>query len=103
LLTSYRSELQGVVVYDPSVPDSINVATTLAGLDRAIVVSPTMAQQLAVAPYLLPVVDDLRGRFTTRLDAYQWEFDNVWAKDLVTNRMLIGLPPLRSGSVHLTD
>ncbi|TML61319.1 MAG: hypothetical protein E6G17_09660 [Actinobacteria bacterium] len=103
LLTKYRSSVAGMVVYDPKVPDSINVATTLAGLDGAVVASPALAQTLAADPYHLPVVADLRGRFATRLDAYRWEYDNLWATGRVTHRMLVGLPPLRAGSVHLAD
>jgi hypothetical protein len=91
LLAKYRRELKGVVVYDPLVPDSINVATTMAGLMSGVVVSPSLAEVLEAAPYKLPIIADLRGRFSGRLDAYAWAFDNLWPR--VTHRMLIGLPP----------
>ena len=32
LLDKYKADIQGAVVYDQSVPDTINLATTLAGL-----------------------------------------------------------------------
>jgi len=103
LLARYRSSISGVVVYDPAVPDSINVATSLAGVDNTVVASPTLAARLEGAPYGLPVVEDLRGRFASRLDAYRWEYQHLWVPNVVTHRMLVGLPPLQSPSVHLAD
>src|SRR6185369_328403 len=57
----YAKEIKGIIVYDPDIPDSINVATTLAGLKDAVVASPELAQQLTVAPYNLAVIEDLQG------------------------------------------
>ncbi|MDR9856395.1 GxGYxYP family putative glycoside hydrolase [Paenibacillus sp. VCA1] len=91
IVNAFKSEAKGVIVYDPQLPDSINVATTLAGLKNAVVASPELAQKLAAAPYHLPVVDDLRGRFKDRVDAYSWQFDHLWGE--TTHRMLIGLSP----------
>ena len=103
LLALYRSALAGMIVYDPAVPDSINVATSLAGAEHAVVASPALAAKLSAAPYRLPVTGDLRGRFHSRLDAYQWAYDHLWAPGTVTRRMLVGLPPFQSPSVHLAD
>ncbi|GIO13800.1 hypothetical protein J19TS2_33550 [Cohnella xylanilytica] len=91
LFNKYRKAVKGLIVYDPDVPDSINVATTLAGLKDAVVVSPEWADTLTAAPYNLQVLDDLRGRFEGKLDAYQWQYDQLWS--LTTHRMLIGLSP----------
>ena len=49
ILTAHRSSIQGLIIYDPDLPDTVNVATTLAGQRDGIVVSPTQAQDLA--PY----------------------------------------------------
>jgi hypothetical protein len=103
LLGTYGSSISGMIVYDPSVPDSINVATTLAGVDNAVVASPALATTLAAPPFNLKVVDDLRGKFLSRLDAYLWEYQNLWVPQKVTHRMLVGLPPFQSPSVHLAD
>ncbi|MBE1610755.1 GxGYxYP domain-containing protein [Actinopolymorpha pittospori] len=92
LVTKYRSAVHGSVVFDPDVPDSINVATTLSGLRNLVVASPALADRLATT-YRIPVLDDLRGRFTDRIHAYQWQYDQLWAK--TTHRMLVGLPPQR--------
>lgn len=96
---TFQSEVKGMIVYDPAVPDSINVATTLAGLKDAVVASPELAQKLAAAPYNLRILDDLRGKFKDRLDAYTWQFDHLWSQ--TTHRMLVGLSP--NTSIRLPD
>jgi hypothetical protein len=94
LVARYRDEVKGSIIYDPEVPDSINVATTLAGLRDAVVASPELAKRLAGRPYNLPVLEDLRGRFEGRLDAYTWQYEHLWPR--TTHRMLVGLAPQRS-------
>lgn len=86
LLASYRSEIQGAIVYDPAVPGTINVATTLAGLRNGVATSADLA-----AGYGLPVLEDLRGRFATDLAAYSWAVNALWPA--ATHRMVIGLDP----------
>ena len=87
----YAKEIKGIIVYDPNIPDSINVATTLAGLKNAVVASPELAEQLTTAPYNLSVIEDLQGKFKNRMDAYNWQYENLWSK--TTKRMLVGLSP----------
>jgi hypothetical protein len=87
----YAKEIKGIIVYDPDIPDSINVATTLAGLKDAVVASPELAQQLTAAPYSLSVLEDLQGKFKNRMDAYNWQYENLWSQ--TTQRMLVGLSP----------
>jgi len=91
LVKKYKNEVKGIIIYDPEVPDSINVATTLAGLKNGMVVSPDLAPQLQAAPYRLKVLEDLRGRFEDRMDAYTWQYEHLWKE--TTHRMLIGLSP----------
>lgn len=73
LLKRYRGEVKGMIVTDPTLPASKNVATMLAGVKDGIVVSPRLAQQLD-----LPILEDLRGRWKTNVQAYRWAFDNLW-------------------------
>lgn len=94
LIKKYKNEINGLIVYDPKIQDSINVATTLAGLKDGIVVSPTLAEKLKASPYNLKVLQDLQGKFQDRIDAYNWQYKNLW-KD-TTHRMLVGLNPNRS-------
>jgi hypothetical protein len=92
VLDTYIREVRGVIIYDPALMDTINIATTLAGLQNGIVVSPDLAQKVTAAPYNLPVLKDLRGKFSNSLAAYTWEYQNLWPQ--TTHRMLIGLPAL---------
>lgn len=94
IVRTYAKEINGIIVYDPKVPDSINVATTLAGLKGAVVASPELAEKLKAAPYSLKVLDDLQGKFKDRLDAYTWQYNNLWSQ--TTKRMVVGLSPVSS-------
>ncbi|MHB0959569.1 MAG: GxGYxYP domain-containing protein [Pirellulaceae bacterium] len=70
-------KLKGAVIWDPDVPASINVATTIAGVEDAVLFSPAMADQY-LRKWNLPVIKDLRGMFTgaetgsKKNDAYRW-------------------------------
>jgi hypothetical protein len=75
LLARFRDLVQGMVITDPHLPASKNVATMLAAIKNAVVVSPRLAKQLD-----LPVLDDLRGRWATNVQAYRWAFDNLWPR-----------------------
>jgi len=92
LLEKYQSELAGIIVYDNSQPDTLNLATTLAGSKKALLVAPSLVARLTSAPYNLPVLLDLRGKFTSKLDVYQTLYDNYW-KDL-PHRLAFGLDPI---------
>ncbi len=92
LLTTYRSSVQGMVIYDPNLNDSINIATTLAGQRNAIVVSPTQAQALGQEPHKLPILDDLRNyQWHNRLHAYNWARVNLLNN--ASTHMIAGLNP----------
>lgn len=95
VLERYLDRACGAVVYDPGVRDSINVATTLAGLHGAVVASPELAQT-----HDLDVVEDLRGRFTgmSKVDVYRWQLEELWPR--CEQRLITGLPPTR---VHEVD
>lgn len=70
-------QIKGAIIWDPDVPASLNVATTLAGLEDGIVMSPKQAD-LYLANWALPIVKDFRGMFTgketgsKKNDAYRW-------------------------------
>ncbi len=73
LVQRFRSAFRGLVVTDPTVPATRNVATMLAGTRGLLPVSPRLARQLR-----LPVVEDLRGRWKRNVDAYRWAFETLW-------------------------
>ena len=91
LITKYRKEIKGIIVYDDTQPDTINLATTIAGSTDALVASPELVEKLTSAPYSLPILKDLRGKFSGRLNVYQYLYDHYWAK--TTHRVLTGLDP----------
>lgn len=91
LLEKYRPEIRGVVVTDPAVPATRNLATTLAGLRDAVVASPDQLSRLTAGPYRLRVLEDLRGRFTDDLSAYRWAVAHLWPQ--ANHRLLFGLDP----------
>lgn len=88
-VADYRDEIQGAIVYDPNLADTINVATSLAGLKNAVVASADLASQ-----FKLPIIEDLRGRFSNKFDAYNWLINNYWP--VLTHRLLTGISPASS-------
>lgn len=91
LLNLFGSEIAGIVVTDPAIADTVNVATTIAGLQGGIVADPALVGRLTAAPYSLPVLDDLQGRFASEIEANTWQFENLWPQ--VNQRMLLGIDP----------
>lgn len=85
-LQTFRQAVRGYVVWDRAVRTSLIVAFTVAGLERAIVVSEDlipMAEQAGLKP-----VADLRGKFAGKNDAqiFQWAYDQYWdrcSRDIV--------------------
>lgn len=89
LFQRFGDVARGTIVYDPAVPDTVNVATTLAGLESGVVASPELADRLR-KNYGLPVIDDLRGRFADAMEVYTWQYEELWPR--TTHRMLVALP-----------
>jgi hypothetical protein len=85
-LQTFRKFANGYVVWDKSVRTSLIVAFTIAGVERAVVVSEEMIPMVKRAG--LKAVADLRGTFTGQTDAqiYTWAYDHYWkrcSKDLI--------------------
>jgi len=64
----HRNLIQGVVVLDPYLDDSVNLALCYAGLESLLVVHPRLVRWAAFLG--LPVVEDLRDRFADRVSLY---------------------------------
>ncbi|HEY0618241.1 MAG TPA: GxGYxYP domain-containing protein, partial [Kribbella sp.] len=87
LIAKYKHRVRGAIVHDPAVPDSLNIATTLAGLENAVV-----ADAAQVKAHGLKIVQDLRGKFDgDRVKTYRWQLQNLFPR--CTHRLLAGLPP----------
>lgn len=91
LMEKYHLHIQGLIIYDPNLIDTINIATTLAGQRDGIVVSPVLAQDMQRL-YSLPVLADLRiYRWRSRLQAYQWAQQNLLSD--CSSHLIAGLDP----------
>lgn len=86
-------KVKGAVLWDPSVPATVNVATIIAGVRDAVVLSPELADA-RLATWGLPVLEDLRGRFTgaetgsAKNDAYRWAVREYLAKGACSSHLL---------------
>lgn len=85
--------LKGAVIWDPGVPATLNVATTIAGVEDAVALSPELAEEKLRA-WGLPVIADLRGKFTgaetgsRKNDAYRWAIRQYLAKGRCSSHRL---------------
>jgi hypothetical protein len=87
------NRVKGAIIWDPAVAATINVATTIAGVEDAIVLSPELAARY-LARWRLRVLKDLRGKFTgsetgsAKNDAYRWAIREYLAKGLCSSHRL---------------
>ncbi len=89
MLIPFRDAIQGMIIYDPNVPDTINIATTLAGQRNGIVVNLAQAQDLQQA-YGLRTLMDLRSfQWSNGTQAYAWAIQNLLPTS--TSRVVAGL------------
>ena len=85
--------LRGAVIWDPAVPATVNVATTIAGVCDGVVLSPELADRF-VKRWNLSVIRDLRGMFTgaetgsAKNDAYRWAIREYLQRGLCSSRMI---------------
>ena len=91
VLSKYKPEISGLIVYDTAQMHTVNLAARLAKDYNALVASPVLLSRLTAAPYNFPILLDLRGQFTSPLQIYQYIFDNYWEN--TDKRILIGLSP----------
>ncbi|MGW2342324.1 GxGYxYP domain-containing protein [Streptomyces sp. NPDC001661] len=94
LVGRYRDRVRGAVLVDPDVPDSVNVATTLAGLKNGVAATADQARE-----HGLKTLVDLRGRFDADdvLATYRWQLDKLFPH--CDHALLSGLPPTRTVNV----
>jgi hypothetical protein len=79
LLATYGHDIKGAILINPSDPDTINLATTMAGIDDAMVADPSQVPLLQ--QYGIPVIYSFANQtFSSPTAAYQWEFTNLFPK-----------------------
>lgn len=79
-LTRYKGDVKGYIIWDQDVRTSLNVAFTLAGLEKAVVITADMLPLVQRAG--LKEIADLRGRFKGMNDAaiYSQAYDQYWKR-----------------------
>jgi len=103
VISKFASEVDGYIIYDPQLRDTINVATTMAGIENAIVTSPVHIETLN--GFGLREIEDLRGRWENKIDAYRWAFNNLWQKcnHKLLASMEVAAPHLPFNCHHVRD
>ena len=71
----FLSIVKGVVVWDPTIEDSINIAIMYASLEDLLPISPDRIDWAAQLD--LSVVHDLRDRWQDRVSLYQWALEHL--------------------------
>ncbi|MFP3220591.1 MAG: GxGYxYP family putative glycoside hydrolase [Candidatus Marsarchaeota archaeon] len=80
-----KPHLKGIVVYDPSVPDTKNLATTISGLGNLVMASPSLVPELEalglkVVVNLNKLVQEYHWNNSEagRVAMYQWAYQYLW-------------------------
>jgi hypothetical protein len=79
-LDIFKKYVKGYIIWDIDARASLNVAFTLAGLEKAVVVTPDMEPMMKKAG--LKKIEDFRQKFRGKTDAevYKWAFDQYWSR-----------------------
>ena len=98
-----QDKIKGLVIWDENVPASFNVATTIAGIEDAVVVTSEMAVKLQDR---FKVIADLRGLFdgtvtgSAKNDAYIWAKEEYLDKGKCSSHLMcLYEDPVRARSV----
>jgi len=84
-----------VILIDPELPASVNVATMMAAFEGIPVAYPGTVERFG-----LNVKIDLTGRFQTNIEAYQWAFDEYWDR---MNHSVVAWYTPQASHQHLRD
>lgn len=93
LVALAKDKINGVIIWDSDVAASVNVATTIAGVEDLVVFSPEYAEKNLVA-WGIPIIKDLRGMFTgsetgsKKNDAYRWAIREYLSKGYCSDHLL---------------
>lgn len=79
-LQTLREHVKGYVVWDKSVRTSLIIAFTVAGLEKAVVISEEMIPMMMKAGF--NPIEDFRGKFSGQSDAeiYTWAYNQYWER-----------------------
>ncbi len=85
LLKRYGRKTKGLVIYDPNLPDTANLAITISGLYDLLPATENLAVEMEDQDLVWK--QDLRGRFSDRISAYKWARDELLPQ---CNRHILG-------------
>jgi hypothetical protein len=91
MLPFYIQYVKGAVIWDPKVPDSINVATNLASLHDFVIISPELINAVSQMGKINNFLD-LRNQFFSSDQLYQWASETIWP--YCNSSFLFGVSPL---------
>lgn len=100
LLAKYADEVDGVILYDPTIsPHYRNLAGTMAGIMNAIPVAESVHEKMEAKGIELDVVEDLTEMtFTTPIEIYNYLYDNYWGD--TQKRVILNAKPYDEGGDH---
>ena len=75
VLQQFSAAVNGIVLIDPQFPVTVNIATMLAGIHNLLIVTPARLAQLQGQ---WPVKFDLRGKWISKVAAYEWAMATLW-------------------------
>ncbi|MHA1426156.1 MAG: GxGYxYP domain-containing protein [Candidatus Helarchaeota archaeon] len=90
IIEKYNTSIKGVIIYDETFMDTVNVATFLAGLNDCLVIHPKMLINFT-SILGVSLIYDFRGNFSSRVALYTWAFENYWL--LANHQMIASRPP----------
>jgi hypothetical protein len=102
----FAREIGGVALYDEEMIHGMNVAQTWGAVHGAVAATPRVARSLE--RFGLKTVEDFRGRFRNRIEAYSWAIDTLLPQccpTVVANCCTEGWYPTREAKFipHIKD
>src|ERR1700722_18084505 len=94
----FKTNITGLVVTDTNQPDTLNLATTIAGVNNELICDPSLLATLTNAPYNLTIKDDLRGMFSNKYQVYGYLYSNYWTQ--CTHRIIAGMETNVAGNLR---
>ncbi|MCL2013588.1 MAG: hypothetical protein FWG69_01225 [Oscillospiraceae bacterium] len=98
LITKYAKEIKGIIIYDDrnvNVQDTLNIATSIAGIKNAIIVNDTLFKsekmKALIKRHRFKTVLDMRRKFYDKWEIYEYMIDEYL--DTFTDRVLVNLSP----------
>lgn len=88
----YNSSIEGLIIYDENLLDTVNVGTFLAGLYNCVVIRSAMLADFSTWGLdINNVTFDLRNRFRSKVELYSWAWTNF--QQNATKKMVCSLDP----------